>query len=77
MNTETVALIDLWPGDVILARRPGGYCGMPHRFVDTRRGHSDGVVVVKLVSLDGEREFEVLAMNGWEEAVERVCARQL
>lgn len=69
-NNATVE--DLWPGDLIIARRPGGYTGMPHRFVDTRPGCGPNVVVVKLASLDGEREFEVLAMDGWQTPVERV-----
>ena len=65
---------DLWPGDVIIARWSGGYTGMPHRFVDTWPGCSPpNVVVVKLASLDGEREFEVLAMDGWKTPVERVA----
>jgi len=68
-NNATVE--DLWPGDIIIARRPGGYTGMPYRFVDARQGNGN-LVMVRIVSLDGEKEYEVPAFEGWGERVERV-----
>lgn len=69
-NTENVTLEDLWPGDVIIARRPGGYYAEPHRFIDTRRG-CDECLLVKVSSLDGEFQFEVFALDDWGTVVER------
>lgn len=63
---------DLWPGDVIVARQPGRYYTSPHRFVDSRTG-CGGVVIVKLASLEGDAEFEAVAMDGWKTTVERVA----
>lgn len=71
-NQSNATVEDLWPGDVIVARRPGGYQGTPHRFVDTRPGY-DGTVIVKLSSLEGDREFEAVAIDGWSTSVERLA----
>lgn len=68
--TINVTVEDLWPGDVILVRRPGGYSGSPHRLLDVRQGGR----VLACVSLDGEREFIVIAPDGYATEVERFIA---
>lgn len=64
-------LEDLWPGDVIIARRPGGLCGMPYVFVDTRET-TGKMVMVKIRSLDAELEYEVPAFGGWKMPVTKL-----
>lgn len=68
--TINVTVEELWPGDIILVRRPGGYCGSPHRLLDVRQ---EGRVLA-CASLDGESEFIVIAPDGYATAVERFVA---
>lgn len=68
--TKSVLLEDLWPGDVIIARRPGGLTGMPHRCLSLEE--RDGHVFVRLESLSSPLEFEVLTPSGWRTEVEQV-----
>jgi hypothetical protein len=65
---KEVAVEDLWPGDHIIARRPGGYTGMPCRVSHTEES-SAGRARVRLVSGLGT-EFDVFA--DWKEPVELV-----
>lgn len=68
MNTTTVTVDDLWPGDIIVVRGPGDYVGT-HRVVDIKR---EGRFLT-CASLDGEAEVLLVATGGYSTEVERLA----
>jgi len=74
MNTQkSKTVADLWPGDVVVATRPGGYTGMPSRVVSLEEREVCGGQ--RRVFIDLAREgFEFTVMvAGWDTPVEGDC----
>ena len=65
--SKQVAVEDLWPGDVVLARRPGGYLGMPCRVA---RIEPEASYLVRLHLERGGFEFSLRTC--WNEVAELV-----
>lgn len=65
------AVEDLWPGDVILVRRPNGWRDLPHKVVDVR-DHLSGGVAVRLQPLDSDWDYDMVVEEGWSTRVQRV-----
>ncbi len=69
MKTHVVTVDELWPGDVIIVRRPGGFTGTPHKLLDVRQGGR----YLECASLDGLDRYGIVAPDGYSTAVERVA----
>lgn len=69
MNTVNVTIEDLWPGDVIITRRPGWYTGIRCRFSYAEQ--KGRMIKVYLSSPCGGGDFEALA-DSWKDSVELV-----
>lgn len=69
MKTRLVKVEDLWPGDVVIARRPGAYTGMPSRLANIEAAGEEA----RCARLHFDRdEFEFNIVVRWDELAEVV-----
>lgn len=66
--SKQVTVDDLWPGDVIIARRPGAYCGLPSRVSYVEREDKPHLARIHL-DRDG---YEFSLITRWDEIAEVV-----
>lgn len=74
-DKTNTTLEDLWPGDIVIApdvTYGNHFTTAAFRYVDSRKGYRHELIVT-LRTLDGEREHEVVADQGWKTRVERVA----